>query len=152
MKKLLTHIKHRRYIAKQHVERKLLIRLRIFAGIILIITGFIVRDIAMQHIGVGLALLGVALGLTIGLIAGRMFKIFWHTETQKVVSRLDRIGTIFLMLYIGVEVGKKWLFGYWLAGAELNAFGLVFLAGLLLGRLLTMASSVRKILKQENKM
>lgn len=81
-----------------------------------------------------------------------MVKISWHPEAEQVVSRLDRIGGIILMLYIAVEVGRKWLFGHWLQGAELNAFGLIFLGGLLLGRLASMRRQVRRVLAAEAKL
>jgi hypothetical protein len=58
---------------------------------------------------------------------------------------------VFLVFYIGVEVGKNWFFGHWFSGLELSALGIVFLGGLLLGRLLSMTSTIRKILIQEKK-
>ena len=81
-----------------------------------------------------------------------MLKITWNAETSKVVSRLDRMGAMLLVLYVGVEMGRTWLFGYWLQGAQLSAFGLVFVAGLLLGRFLTMRQNIMKVLVQEKKL
>lgn len=108
-------------------------------------------DIFEGYISTLLACGGFALGVVIGLLAGRMFVIFWHPETGKVVSRLDKIGVVILVLYILLEAGRKWVFGHWLHGAELNAFGLSILTGLLLGRLLSMAMKIKKILVAENK-
>lgn len=123
-----------------------------FSLIILTMIVIVSYKIYMGQIGLLLSFCGFLAGISIGYVAGRMFKIFWHEETQKVVSRIDRIGAVFLTLYICVEIGRKWLFGYWLHGAKLNAFGLIFLAGLLLGRLLVMAHKIKKILIQENKL
>ena len=56
------------------------------------------------------------------------------------------LGTILLIVYIGAELGRKYIFQHWLSGAELNAFGLVILTGLLLGRFLGTAIQIKNIL------
>lgn len=145
-------ITERREIAKTHVDRKLLIRLRMFAVIIAVLLGIVLYNVITGALALSLAGLGLAIGLAVGFVAGRMFKIFWHPEAQKVVSRLDKIGAIFLVFYIIVEIGRKKFFGHWLAGAQLNAFSLAFLGGALLGRLLVMARGVKKVLVANDKL
>ncbi|MBU1557699.1 hypothetical protein KKC45_01950 [Patescibacteria group bacterium] len=136
-------------VAHRYVESKLLKRLKIFAVIISIIIIIVIHNIFVNNINPFLVFSGFLAGSLIGLIAGRMFKIFWHVETQKVVSRLDKIGVIFLVLYILIEIGRKQFFGHWLHGDVLSAFSLAFLSGLLLGRLLTMVKNIKKILTEE---
>jgi hypothetical protein len=96
-------------------------------------------------------MIGIFLGTSIGFLAGRMFRIFWDEEMSKVISQLDKTGVVFLVLYIGVELGRSWLFGHWLHGAELSAFGIIFLGGLLFGRFLAMTTNIKKILREEKK-
>lgn len=117
-----------------------------------VIIGIVAYNIFLNQISALMAFIGLALGIIIGLIAGRMFKMSWHIETEKVISRMDKIGFIFLVLYIIVEIGRKWFFGHWLEGAQLNAFGLAFLSGLLFGRFLSMIQSIYKILIEEKKL
>ncbi len=152
MKIIIEKIRNGRKIAKQHIESKLLMRLRIFMIIMSVIIGIVAYNIFLNQISAILAFAGLALGIVIGLMAGRMFKMSWHIETEKVVSRMDKIGFIFLAMYIAVEIGRKWFFGHWLEGAQLNAFGLAFLSGLLLGRFLSMIQSINKILIEEKKL
>ncbi len=133
------------------MEGRLSRRLSVFFIITSILFLVVFYDIFEGQISTLLACAGFAFGVIIGLLAGRMFVIFWHPETEKVVSRLDKIGVVILVLYISLEVGRKWVFGHWLHGAELNAFGLSILTGLLLGRLLSMAMKIKKILIAENK-
>ena len=144
-------LNNRKKIAKKHIQAKLIKRLKIFIIIILIIIGIIIYKIILGDISIWLASKGLLFGTSIGLIAGRMFKMFWHPETEKVISRIDEIGVIFLLLYITVEIGKKWFFGHWLQGVTLNAFSLIFLAGLLLGRVLTMIKGIKNILIKQKK-
>ena len=106
----------------------------------------------LNRISILMSLEGLLAGTLIGIVAGRMFKISWDDEAQKVVSRLDKIGVFFLIMYISIEIGRKWLFGYWIHGSALNAFGLIFLAGLMLGRLLTTLKNIKKVLIAEEKL
>lgn len=127
MKKTIEGFKKRRNFSKKHIDKKLSNRLRIFFLVITILLGIVTYDVIIGKISILLALLGLCLGILLGWIAGRMFKIFWHTETKKVVSRIDKIGAIFLILYMAIEIGKKRIFGYRLHGDVLQVFGLVFL-------------------------
>ncbi len=151
MKQRLSRLNLQRKTAKKHLEGSLSRRLMVFFIITFVLSIVVFYDIFEGYISTLLASAGFAIGVMIGLLAGRMFIIFWHPETEKVVSRLDKIGIVILALYILLEVGRKWVFGHWLHGAELNAFGLAILTGLLLGRLLSMAMKIKKILVAENK-
>lgn len=133
------------------MENRLSRRLSVFLILTSVLLVIVIFNIFEGRISPLLAGGGFALGVTVGLLAGRMFVIFWHPETEKVVSRLDKVGFVILAFYIILEVGRKWFFGHWLHGAKLNAFGLAILTGLLLGRLLSMAIKIRKILVAENK-
>lgn len=131
---------------REKVDKKLVNRQRIFFVIIFILLTIDVINVIEKKMSVVLAVSGFLLATMIGLSLSRMFKIFWHEEKQKVVSQLDTIGTVLLVLYIGVEVGRNWIFGYWLSGAALTAFGLIVLTGLLLGRFLGTFIKINKAL------
>ncbi|MBI3581051.1 MAG: hypothetical protein HY098_03085 [Nitrospinae bacterium] len=151
MKRRLRRLNAQRKAAKKHMEGRLSRRLTVFLIITTVLSVIVILNVVEGRISPLLAGGGFALGVTVGLLAGRMFIIFWHPETEKVVSRLDKVGFIILAFYIALEVGRKWVFGHWLHGATLNAFGLAILTGLLLGRFLSMAIKIRKILVEENK-
>lgn len=147
----IEHTINRIKSAEKHVEPKLVQRLKIFAGIISIMMIVVIYKIYLREVDAFLAVIGLLIGVGIGFIAGRMFKMSWHLKTQKVVSSMDVMGVIFLVLYVLIEIGRKWFFGHWMQGAQLNAFGLAFLAGLLLGRLLSMLKAIEKVLLEEKK-
>ncbi len=151
MDKIIRKLNDSKSVATEYVEPKLLQRLNAFAVIIFIILFIVCYNIYLGRIHFLLALFGLFFGSLVGFVAGRMFKVFWHTETQKVVSRLDKIGVFFLLLYIVIEISRKWFFGHWMHGALLNAFSLSFLAGLLLGRLLSVLNGIRMVLIKEKK-
>lgn len=131
---------------REKVDKKLIIRQRMFFGIIFILITIGIVNIVQGKIGIILAISGFMVATIIGLLLSRMFKIFWHEEQKKVVSQLDTIGTMLLIFYIGIEVGRSWIFGHWLSGSSLTAFGLIILTGLILGRFLGTHLKINKVL------
>lgn len=143
--------KKKREIVKEHIDTSLRKRLKIFYGISLIILcialyKFFNGDISFSHI-----IIWYFIGLIVGFLAGRMYKIFWHEQEEKVVSQLDAIGIIILILFITIEIWKNWIFGHWIEASELNTFGLIFISGALMWRLLAMILVIKKILRRNNK-
>lgn len=138
-------------IYKDSVDKKLIIRQRIFFVIVSVLLVIDVINVAHKKVGSTLAISGFLLAIIFGVILSRMFKIFWHEEKQKVVSQLDRLGGVFLGLYILLEVGRTWIFKYWLSGATLSAFGLIILSGLLLGRFLGTGRKIKNVLIENGK-
>ena len=131
---------------RENVSKRLIIRQGVFFVIVSILMIISIVNIFKERIGVILAGSGFLIALAVGLAMSRMFRIFWHQEQEKVVSKLDKLGTILLVGYLCAEVGRKYIFQYWLSGAKLNAFGLVILTGLLLGRFLGTAIQIKNVL------
>ncbi len=137
---------NRRDLIILHTDKKLLLRLRLFLVISLVMLGIIVYDFFQNIISFPLAVTGIGLGVLIGLVAGRMFKIHWHEEENKVVSRLDELGIVILILYIGFAIFRGRFFGTWIHGPLLTAFTFAFFSGTMFGRFMTMGFSIRSIL------
>jgi hypothetical protein len=137
---------------KEHIDKKLLTRMRIFVIILVIMTGALVYEVLVSGIHPLWIVLGIVSGLIIGFIAGRMFSIEWHTEKSKVVARLDRFGIIVLILYIAFSVARHWIFEQWFAGAKLSAFTVSFIEGAMLGRILSMGFHIKKVLAEQGKL
>jgi hypothetical protein len=131
------------------VHRKLLFRLRRLAIIFLIITGVLIYEISHNYIAGYLAIFGFMLGMIIGLlVARRMHNISWDAETNKAVTKMDRLGIVILVLYLIFAISRRWIFSHWLQGYTLSAFSLSVAAGGMLGRLWTTRQKIRQILKQ----
>ena len=132
------------------VHRKLLFRLRRLAIIFLIITGILVYEISHNYIAGYVAIFGFMSGMIIGLlVARRMHNISWDTETNKAVTKMDRLGIIILVLYLLFAISRHWILSHWFQGYALSAFSLSVAAGGMLGRLWTTRQKIRQILKQE---
>ena len=136
---------------KNHIDKKLLRRLRLFVAVLAIMSGILVYEVYISHIKILLLVLGFVFGTGIGLVAGRMFSIEWHVEDKKVIGRLDRIGIVVLVLYIVFSISRHFIFQYWLTGAILSAFTFSFIEGAMLGRILSMRFSIQKVLTEQGK-
>ena len=134
----------------RYVHRKLLFRLRRLAIIFLIITGVLIYEVSHNYIAGYIAIFGFLLGMLIGLlVARRMHNISWDAETNKAVTKMDRLGIIILVLYLLFALSRHWIFSHWFQGYALSAFSLSVAAGGMLGRLWTTRQKIRQILKQE---
>ena len=122
--------------ARQHIDRRLIVRLRLYCITCLVMLGVIVVEIVRHKIGVTLAAGGIAIGLVLGIVVSRMYRLSWDEQTTKVVAQIDWIGGGILGLYITFIFFRDWLFGHWLQGSTLVEFGLCISAGLMLGRVL----------------
>lgn len=135
-------------VYKENVDKHLIIRQIIFVGIIFILIIITTLNILDKKVSFLLALTSLLVSTGIGLLLSRMFKIFWHQKKEKVMYQLDTLGTILLIIYACVELGRKWIFEHWLSGATLNAFSLIVLMGLLLGRFIGMFMKINQVLEE----
>lgn len=135
--------------ARHYVERKLMIRLRIFVILFVVLVGIIIYEVVSSYIDVALAMGAFMMGMMLGAIFVRRKKISWHSETSKVIARMDKIGIVILVVYAIFWIARHWLFHHWFRGHTLTGFSLSFAAGAMLGRLLTMRSQIREILREK---
>lgn len=140
---------NRRKIAREHVHRKLVFRLRMFLVIFMVMISIIGYDIFSKIIGYPLAITGIGLGFVTGYLAGRISRIVWHEETSKVIARMDKMGFVFLALYLAFSLSRRWIFGHWIHGAALTAFCFSVAAGIMAGRLMSTRTQIRNILKDQ---
>src|SRR5437870_9981219 len=109
----------------KYVHRKLLFRLRRLAIIFIIIIGVLIYEISHNYIAGYLAAIGFVMGIGIGLLVSyRMHTISWDVETNKAVTKMDRLGIIILVLYLVFAISRHWIFSHWFEGYTLTAFSL----------------------------
>lgn len=136
----------------QHIDKKLVKRLRIFVVILVIMSAALVYEVFVSGIHFLWVVLGLLLGAAVGFLAGRMFSIEWHTEESKVIGRLDRIGVAVLICYVGFSLARGWIFAHWFTGTILSAFTFSFVEGAMLGRILSMRFNIKKVLTEQGKL
>ncbi len=136
--------------AKKYVERKLLRRLRLFFLIFFLLGIAIVYEINWKNIPWSICVGAMLIGLMIGAAFVRRKKIFWEEETSTVIAKMDKVGIYVLVIYILFIVVRHYFLHQWFKGNELTAFSLSLTAGAMIGRLLSIRSEIRQILKERD--
>ena len=106
-------------------------------------------DAVMGQIGVGFVVGGLVVGVGVGYVVGKIFKLAWHEDTLKVVMSLDKMSFVLIGLYVAFRIFGEQLLGHYIQGNALTAVSFAFLSGLLFGRLISIWNGVSYILKQQ---
>jgi hypothetical protein len=135
--------------ARQFVERKLVVRLRIFFAVLVLLLVIIVYEIGNNYIQAGKAMLAFLSGILIGIVFTRRKKIFWEEETSRVIARMDRIGIVLLVIYIVYVIYRHVVLPHLFYGHELTALSFTLTAGTMTGRVASMRTQIRQVLKSQ---
>jgi hypothetical protein len=134
---------------RTHVHNRVLFQLVIFILVSLGLLGAVFYDAIAGDIGIGFVALSLLLGVGVGLLVARIFKLGWHEDTRKVIMSLDRMSFVLIGIYVLFRIFGTQLLGNYIHGATLSAFSFTFLAGILLGRLVSIWHGVSRILNQQ---
>ncbi len=132
---------------REHVEDRLIRRLRIYLIVSLVIFAAIIIEVLEGRFGLALALTGVLIGLVVGIIVSRTRHLSWDEETNAVIGRIDWIGAILLVCYVVFVFTKSYFAGLYVQGAALFAVILGIIAGTMLGRVLATRHGINKLLE-----
>lgn len=139
----------KREIARNHVHRRILVQLAIFAVVTLVIFAVVVSDIIHTNTNFLWVIGALIVGLAVGLAVGRIFALKWHEDTQKVILSVDKSSILLVALYIIFRIGSEKLFGEFLHGEELTIVTFTILGGIMVGRVLGMMRSLTRVLKEQ---
>lgn len=104
-----------------------------------------IYEVLIGDLGVLFAGGSFLLGIIVGILVNRRYKLKWDPETNQIVSNMDWIGAIIFVLYIIFIIIRSIVVGYWVHGA--TYFGVIFsiTAGVMIGRLLASRHAMKKI-------
>ena len=134
---------------RQFVQRKLIIRLRIFFFLFFILVDIVFYELSLHYISPLLAIGALLFGFLSGLLFVRRKKIYWEEETARVIGKMDQAGAVILVIYILFSVTRHWLLHRWMQGNQLTAFSVSFAAGAMGGRLISMRRQIVLVLKEK---
>ncbi len=132
---------------RSFVSKRLRTRLLMFLGISLVILCFMVRDIVVGDVVWWMALIALAVGLVLGYIFGRLVRVRWHENEEKIITQMDTAGFIVIGVYILLSIGRNFLLRDFFAGAALTAITLAIVAGVLFGRFIGMNVAIMQVLR-----
>ncbi len=142
------HTEMDRETRRGYTDKKLYIRQRIFQLISVALLGFIAYDTYLGYVSWWQALLAIIVGLGLGFVMGRLMKVRWDADDERVVTQMDVIGVIAIVAYIILALLRNAVLSQWLSGSALTTISLSLVAGILYGRYLGMRRSIRKVLKE----
>ena len=131
-----------------HVDKKLRFRLRLYALISLVMLGIVLYEIFIKILPLEFAAVGILVGLLVGIVTARRYHLSWDKDAKKIVSRLDLVGIIILVLYIGFVIIRSRLIGIFVQGPVVGAVGFSITAGVMIGRVVGTRNAIMEILKE----
>jgi O-antigen/teichoic acid export membrane protein len=131
-----------------HVDNKLKFRLRLYVIISLVMLGVVLYEIFIHILPLEFAAVGILVGLVVGIISARRYHLSWDKDAKKIVSRLDLIGIIILVLYIGFVIVRSKLIGIFVQGPVVGAVSFSITAGVMIGRVVGTRNAIIEILRE----
>jgi hypothetical protein len=130
-----------------YMSPKLIHRLRLYTIIMIIMLIVICYEIIYSNFSVILAISATAIGLIVGVIISRIYKLTWDESSHNVIGQVDRIGGIILIFYFVFIITRTILLGEWIQGTPLLASVLSITMGTMFSRVLATRRGAEKILK-----
>jgi len=131
----------------QHVPKNLRTRVRIYLVIAVIIVCAIIYRLFIDQEDFWYALIAFVIGVVVGVLVSRMYKIWWDTDAQKVASRLDIYGIILLVVYIVFELVGEHFIREIFAGPMILTMILALAGGAVLGRGIGIGRTMLRVLR-----
>ena len=134
----------------KYLDQRLIKRLRIYTIEMVVMLLVIIYEVLTGTFSISWALGGMLIGLGIGTLVSRMYRLSWDEDTSNVIGQIDWIGAIILICYLVFVFTRTHYLSYWLQGPPL--MGLVFslTAGTMLGRVMTTERGIKRILRTWN--
>ena len=139
----------RRKKLTQHIDKKILMRARIFGIISVVFVCILAFDLFKETISFAALFIAVAVGIAVGIVASRMYHLSWDHDGKKVVGRLDSLGIVVLVLYIAFAIFRQRIVGIFIHGPMLGTVTVAVMGGLFVGQILGIRNGVKGILKAE---
>jgi hypothetical protein len=135
---------------RKHMDKKLLFRLRIYFVISIVLLGIVLFEVLSGRVSYLLAIIGLIIGVTIGVVAARMFLLSWHYDAKKVISQLDTIGGVLLALYIVFAIFRSKIIGQFVPASYVTGTSLSVAGGIMIGRVFGTGQKIVAILKEQD--
>jgi hypothetical protein len=143
-------VKKSKSAVAEYIDDRLIKRLRIYLSIMAIMIVVIISEILMGNFSIAWALGGILVGLGVGVLISRMYRLSWDEETNNVIGRIDWIGAIILIIYLIFVFSRTYYLSYWVQGTPLLALVFSITAGTMLGRVMSTEHGIKKILTALN--
>lgn len=139
----------RQEAAKKYIHPKLRRSLRIYFIVSLIVLILVIYDMFRDQANPLLVLVGLIVGIIVGKMFTRIYKISWDDEGGNVIQRMDIFGIVLIVFYITFDVSREHLVEIFIHGGSVASVSLALLAGALYGRVLGSIKVIRRVIRDE---
>jgi len=141
----------RNYLRKHihHVDKKLKFRLRLYFIIAVIMFLVVLYDVFTNILSLEFAVVGVIAGIVVGVLSARMYQLSWDKDAEKIVSRLDLAGTVYLVLYIVFAIFRTKIIELFVHGPVIGAISFSIITGVIIGRVIGTRGAILKVLEEQ---
>lgn len=123
--------------------------LRIYFVVSLIVLILVIYDTFRDHANPLLVLMGLIVGIIVGKMFTRIYKITWDDEGGNVIQRMDIFGIVLIIFYIVFDLSREHLVEIFVHGGSVASVSLALLAGALYGRVLGSIKVIRRVVRDE---
>lgn len=145
----LADMQDRKTPPRKYIHRRIMVQVSIIVLVALGLGVAVVNDAITGKAGVLPLIIAATVGLLVGYVAGRMFLITWHEDTQKVIMRMDRTSIFLVVAYVAFRILSTRLLGDYFTGVALTAISFAAVDGILIGRLISVWRNVRRVLQEQ---
>lgn len=135
--------------ARTHINPKLRRNLRLFLLISVVLLIAVIAETISYQANVWQVSLGLLVGIGLGSLFARMYKISWDKDAQHVTSNIDAYGVMVLVLYIVFELSRDMVVHFFTQSESVAAISLALLAGTMYGRVIGSGRTIVKILREQ---
>jgi hypothetical protein len=145
------HEKHiaRKQFAENHIHPKLRRSLRLYLLISAIVLVLVIISMFNARANPLIVGCGLLVGVIVGIVFNRIYKISWDQDAARAVSKTDIYGVGLLVMYVIFDLSRGDLVKLFTHGPAVGATSLALLAGALFGRVLGTGKVIIRVFKEE---
>lgn len=123
--------------------------LRIYFVVSIIVLTLVIYDMFRDHANPFLVLVGLVVGILVGKMFTRIYKISWDEKGSNVIQHMDIFGIVLIILYIAFDLSREHLVEIFIHDGSIASVSLALLAGALYGRVLGSITVIRRVIRDE---
>jgi hypothetical protein len=136
--------------ARAAADRKLRLQLIIFSLVFLVVIGIAVFRIVSDGLSTFGPLVGFAVGLVIGTLMARGRPMTWDSSGSEIVSSTTIFGVAITLVYFASKLLPENVVSRLVTDPNMvSVIGLTITGGLMLGRVLFMVRTIRRLVQDE---
>jgi uncharacterized membrane-anchored protein len=141
----------RRTLISKHIHPKLKRSLRLYLILSLVLLIFVIISAIRSDANPLVILAALLIGIVIGILFGRIYKISWDKDAEKVIKRMDIFGIVLLVLFVTLRlfIVKDHVIGIFVTAGSVGATSLALLAGTLYGRVFSIGRFILQVFREQ---